>query len=65
MKKPEEWSDGTYFIVGMVIGVVSAFFWLNSIASPALWTQRLIACGVPVAMGFLAMRIREKIFWFL
>ena len=65
MKKPEEWSDGTYFIVGIVIGAVAAFFWLNSFASAALWTQRLIACAVPVAMGFLAMRIREKIFCFL
>ena len=29
MKKPEEWSDGTYFIVGMVIGALGDFLWLG------------------------------------
>lgn len=63
VKKPEEWSDGTYFILGIVIGAFWAFVWLESLAPTELWAQRLIAFAVPVATGFLAMLIREKIFW--
>lgn len=65
MKEPEKWSAGAYFILGMVIGAFGAFALLAKSPPVALWTQRLIAVAVPVAAGFLALLIREKIFWFL
>jgi hypothetical protein len=65
MAKPKDWSDGTYFAIGGIVGMLAGAVGLNVLISISFPLHLLLAAACGLVFGGLAVALREDIIFFL
>jgi hypothetical protein len=64
LRNPRDWSSTAYFVIGAALGALLAYGVLSALDLPS-WAQILVAFLVPTSIAFLAVAVREDIFFWL